>query len=107
MAKPSMPSTPVSGAGAWRGRELAERTDWIRTFTAAELAELDEAIRAFRSRGVALADISPASFPLPGLSATMAGILAELLGGRGFVLMRGFPVERYSREEQAIAYLGL
>src|SRR5262247_3657758 len=107
MAKPSMPSAPISGAGAWRGRELAQRTDWIRLFTAAELAELDAAIRAFRSQGIALADISPANFPLAGLSATMSGILAELLSGRGFVLMRGFPVERYSREEQAIAYLGL
>jgi hypothetical protein len=34
-------------------------------------------------------------------------ILRELLEGRGFVLLRGLPVERMTREEQAIAYLGL
>jgi hypothetical protein len=37
----------------------------------------------------------------------LKGILAELLEGRGFVLLRGLPVERMSREEQAIAYLGM
>ncbi len=37
----------------------------------------------------------------------LAGILSELLHGRGFIMLRGFPVERYSREEQAIAYLGI
>jgi hypothetical protein len=37
----------------------------------------------------------------------LKGILAELLEGRGFVLLRGLPVERMSRDEQAIAYLGM
>jgi Taurine catabolism dioxygenase TauD, TfdA family. len=30
-----------------------------------------------------------------------------LLEGRGFILLRGLPVERMTREEQAIAYLGM
>jgi hypothetical protein len=34
-------------------------------------------------------------------------LLAELLEGRGFVLLRGLPVGRWTREEQAIAYMGL
>src|SRR5207302_4966380 len=39
--------------------------------------------------------------------ALMREILRELLEGRGFVLLRGLPVERMTREQQAIAYLGL
>jgi hypothetical protein len=34
-------------------------------------------------------------------------VLAELLEGRGFILLRGLRVERMTREEQAIAYLGI
>ena len=98
---------PVSGPSVWYGRDLQARTDWIRTFSAAELAELDAAVRAFKASGAALEAISPASFPLPVLGKTLAGILSELLDGRGFVMLRGFPVARYTREEQAIAYLGL
>ena len=102
-----MPPGPVSGPGVWYGRELQGRSDWIREFAAAELAELDAAVRAFKAGGTPLEEISPATFVLPTLGATLAGILFELLSGRGFIMLRGFPVARYSREEQAIAYLGI
>jgi hypothetical protein len=102
-----MPPGPVSGPAVWYGRDLAKRGDWIRTFSAAELAELDAAVRAFKASGLALSDISAASFPLPVLGGVLQGVLGELLAGRGFVMLRGFPVERYSREEQAIAYMGI
>ena len=98
---------PVSGPSLWYGRDLQQRSDWIRDFSAAELAELDAAVRSFKAGGTPLEEISPASFPLPALGKTLAGILAELLEGRGFAMLRGFPVDRYTREEQAIAYLGL
>jgi len=111
MNKPSTPPgaafDPVAGPSVWYGRDLQARSDWIRRFAAAELEELDTAVRAFKAGGTPLAAISPASFPLPRLGAVLAGILAELLEGRGFVMLRGFPVARYTREEQAIAYLGL
>ena len=98
---------PIRGPGAWYGRELAVRGDWLRVFSAAELAEIGRAVRAFGASGVPLAEISPATFPLPALGPVLRGILAELLEGRGFVMLRGFPVRDYSREEQAIAYMGI
>ena len=107
MVKPSMPPGPVSGPGVWYGRDLQPHTDWIRQFSAAELAELDAAVRAFKALGTPLAEISPATFELPSLGIALAGILAEILEGRGFAMLRGFPVDRYSREEQAIAYMGM
>ena len=103
-----MPPGAIAGAAAWYGRDLAAREhDWLRRFSAAELAELDQAVHAFCASAVPLTAISPATFPLPTLGAVLRDLLRELLEGRGFVLLRGFPVERYSRAEQAIAYLGL
>jgi len=107
MVKPSMPPGAVSGPGVWYGRDLQSHTDWIRQFSAAELAELDAAVRAFKALGTPLAEISPATFELPSLGIALAGILSEILEGRGFAMLRGFPVDRYSREEQAIAYMGM
>ena len=100
-----MHTLPVRGPGVWYGRELAARQDWARTFSADELAEIHVAVQ--RARGVPLAELSPATFPLPRLGAVLKGILAELLEGRGFILLRGLPVERMSREEEATAYLGI
>ena len=102
-----MPPGAISGPSVWYGRDLQPRIDWIRTFDNAELAELDAAVRGFKASGAPLAEIAPASFPLPKLGTTLAAILAEMLEGRGFAMLRGFPVDRYSREEQAIAYLGI
>jgi hypothetical protein len=102
-----MPPGAVSGPAVWYGRDLQSRPDWIRAFSATELAELDAAVHDFKACGIPLAEISPASFPLPALGATLRRILAEILEGRGFAMLRGFPVDRYPREEQAIAYLGL
>jgi len=102
-----MPPGAISGPSVWYGRDLQARSDWIRAFSAAELAELDAALRGFKASGTPLAGISPANFPLPALGKALAGILAELLEGRGFAMLRGFPVDRYTRDEQAIAYLGI
>lgn len=100
-----MHTVPVRGPGVWYGRDLAARSDWVREFSSAELAEIRQAVEA--ARGIPPERLAPANFRLPTLGPVMKGILAELLEGRGFVLLRGLPVERMSREEQAVAYLGL
>ncbi|HEX2200266.1 MAG TPA: TauD/TfdA family dioxygenase [Burkholderiales bacterium] len=100
-----MHTVPVRGPGVWYGRELAARRDWIREFSAGELAEIRAAVEA--ARGVPPDRLSPDTFRLPRLGPVLKEILAELLEGRGFVLLRGLPVEQMTREEQAIAYLGM
>jgi hypothetical protein len=96
---------PVGGAGVWYGRDLSRRPqEWTRHFGDAEIAEIERAVRGF---GGPLESISAQSFPLPAVGPVLRNVLKELLEGRGFVLLRGLPVERWSRREQAVAYLGL
>ena len=98
---------PVAGPGVWYGRELARRGDWIRPFAPRELDEIDAAVFAFMQSGLPPERLEAERFPLPTLGPVLREVLGELLEGRGFVLLRGLPVERMTREEQAIAYLGL
>lgn len=102
-----MPLGEIRGKAAWYGRQLASRQDWIVRLSHSNLHELAAAVRAFQASGVPLAEISPQHFPLPGMKPELDAILHELLEGRGFVLMRGLPVADMSRDEQAIAYMGL
>lgn len=102
-----MPDGPITGPSAWLGPELARNREWLRMLSAEELAEIDAAIRAFRASGTALADISPQSFPLPVFGPRLKAMLKDILQGRGFVLLRGFDVEAHTREESAIAYMGI
>jgi hypothetical protein len=89
----------------WYGRDLATRRDWIREFSADELAEIAAAVDG--ARRIPCESLNPENFRLPRLGKALREILAELLEGRGFVLLRGLPVERMTREEQALAYLGM
>ena len=98
---------PVAGPGAWYSRDLAQRSDWIHWITPAEVAEVEAATRTVRRAGLPPARITPAAFPLPTLGPFLRKVLAELLRGRGFILLRGLPVARWSRDEQVIAYVGI
>jgi hypothetical protein len=98
---------PIIGPEAWRGEELARTTDWIRPFSDAAIRELDGALRAVQARGVDWPRITRADFPLPGLGSELAAVARELEDGRGVVLLRGLPVERYTEEELRHLYWGL
>ncbi|MBV1796238.1 TauD/TfdA family dioxygenase [Siccirubricoccus sp. G192] len=105
--RPTLPPGPITGPSAWTGAEMARSTEWLHQLSPTELAELDAAIRAHTASGRAMGEITAESFRLPTLGPRLAGILHDLLHGRGFTVLRGFPVERYSTEEAAIAYLGI
>src|SRR5688572_29849381 len=97
----------LDGPAAWRGEELARATDWIRSFSPAELDELDAALRGVQARGLPWAKITRADFPLPRLSRGLAEVAEALERGRGIVLLRGLPVAGYSDEDLKQLYFGL
>ncbi|NNG03408.1 MAG: TauD/TfdA family dioxygenase [Inquilinus sp.] len=103
-----MPQTlTATSPAAWTARDFAGRDDWIIRLGAARIAEIDAALAIAEATGRPLEAIRRADFPLPSLSRTLAGIAAELKEGRGFVLIRGLPVERYGEGRAALAFWGL
>ena len=95
---------PITGPMVWEGRELARSTDWVRRLSPAALDEIDAALRVTQARGLAWRDIRKKDFPLPGVSAELAQVNRDLEWGRGLVLLRGLPVERYSEDELRDVY---
>jgi hypothetical protein len=98
---------PLDCPAAWRGEALVTATDWVHELTPAEIAELDSALESVRGRGLAVGDIRRADFPLPRLGPVIDAWADELDTGRGFVLVRGLPVERYSEGDAGIVYWGI
>jgi hypothetical protein len=97
----------IDGPSAWYGPDVAARTEWIEPLSSAELAEIESAGRQLAKKEVDWQTLNHGDFPLPTLKPRLARILHEVLEGRGFVLLRGFPVERWGRRLAAIAFLGL
>jgi len=100
--------TPIEGPAAWQGSSIDLREEGVRVLSSAEVEEIDAALRHLHSLGeVDFPDITPDSFPLPTLSGYLAGLGDELRFGRGFLLLRGLPRERYSLDDLARIYVGL
>lgn len=107
-ARLAMPEGLITGPSAWRGRDFQADNAYVRSFSVVELDEIEQAIRQIRRQGVSLLDIQPDTFPLPTLGPILSRMRdATILEGRGFSMLRGLPVERWSIEEAATAYLGI
>ncbi len=97
----------IPGPSAWYGPDLAARGDWIEPLSETEIAEIDAASQRLASAEIDIPSIRRADFPLPTLGPRLRRILEEVLNGRGFVLLRRLPVERWSRRQAATAFFGL
>lgn len=95
-----------TGPGAWIGPRIQHDASWIYRVEAAAMEELDAAL-AHAKRAGARIPFSTDSFPLPRFSGQLNHILDEVENGRGFVLLRGIPRDRYTDEECELLYWGL
>ncbi|NDH61431.1 MAG: TauD/TfdA family dioxygenase [Alphaproteobacteria bacterium] len=97
-----------TGPAAWYGPEMTKRDEWLMPLSPAEIAEVESASKALASREADIAAISAQDFPLRTLGPRLkARVRDEVLNGRGFLLLRGLPVERWSMREAATAFFGL
>jgi hypothetical protein len=94
-------------ACAWRAGDVADPARWTETLAKAEVEELEAAVRHAFAKSDDFLDIGKADFPLPTLAARLKGVERELMEGRGFVLIRGLPRERWSNDEMCMAYWGV
>ncbi|HOB66158.1 TauD/TfdA family dioxygenase [Ottowia sp.] len=98
---------PLVGPAAWKGPDLTDTRAWTTQLAAPEIAVIDQALAHLKSRGKAYPHFGRDDFPLAALAPLLARVSEELENGRGFWLMRGLPVERYSDDEINTIYYGL
>jgi len=99
--------TPLGGVAAWTGAELEQDRSWIRHLEAPDIAALDAALDHVRERGLTWPQITRADFPLGDFGAHLVEMAEELETGRGIVLLRGLPVERYGSDALKCLHTGL
>ena len=91
----------------WYGSDMLHSGEWVHRLSAVEIAEIESAVEQVRRRGLDMVDIGMTDFELPTLGPILAEIEQEVVNGRGLVLIRGLPVERYSIETAAMAFWGV
>jgi len=95
----------IEDRSAWYGSGIADDTDWIEQISTDEIGEVEAAIQEWEPSGVEIEKITAEDFPLPTFNLRLQQILDEVLNGRGFVLIKRLPIERWSRRQAAIAFL--
>lgn len=102
-----LPLSPINHASAWLGPDMAADVNWRVMFSPVQQAEIRAALAHTRARQLRLADITVNTFPLPGSAQLLREVGDTLRGGRGFVLLRGFPIKGLSVADAELAYCGL
>jgi hypothetical protein len=95
---------PIAVPAAWAGAELAPRTDWIHVLTPAEVADVERVVTIVRRNGAPREQLTRADVPFDALAPAIASWRETLAHGRGFLLVRGLPVERMTHDDAVAAY---
>ncbi|HEV8429800.1 MAG TPA: TauD/TfdA family dioxygenase [Pyrinomonadaceae bacterium] len=93
----------VEDRSAWYG--CTDKTDWVEEISADQIREIEVAVQELERSGVEIEKITARDILLPTLAPRLHSIFDEVLNGRGFVLIRRLPIERWTRRQAAIAFL--
>jgi hypothetical protein len=105
---PRAPSRPIESKANWKSADIVKRKpEWLLQLAPAEVADIHEGYAAFKAKGMPLEGMRKEDFPLQRFG-RIAGMALEMLeNGPGFFLIRGFPVEGYSKADARAIYWGL
>ena len=95
---------PYEHASAWRGDAMSRSTEWIVVLDQQDNEALHRAVCSARSAGLGIPGLRRSDVDLGPLGAKLQAVQQEIVRGRGFVLLRGFDIDRYTLEDAALAY---
>jgi hypothetical protein len=111
-AADQVPSTPpyrrhIDDPAGWRASDFTSPRDYTIELTAAQIDDIEAAVRKVRDAGLRLEDIERSHFSLPRVAPVIEEIRHQIARGRGFVVVGRLPVDRFTKDELGMAYWGL
>lgn len=97
----------VTDLTAWKGPDLVGDSSWVHHLEHEDNQEVARAFLRIKGRGLRWGDFGKEDFPLPRLSQRLRAVDEQIRNGRGFALLRGFEVKKYSLDELKTIYWGL
>ena len=104
----SLIGTQLEGPGVWKGPDIDWMREGLHILNNDELREIDAALKHLMSLGeLDFPDITPETFPLDKVGDLMRDLPHRLRTGRGFLMLRGLPRDKYSDDDMTRIYFGL
>ncbi len=96
---------PLETACEWTRDSLGD--GYVHELTAEQVVELETALAHAEACTADVLDITRDDFPLPTLGPVLDRLTDDLIDGRGVVLIRGIPVDGYTKDQVAAMYWGI
>ncbi len=107
-ATPIARDRPFDHSAAWKATDFAGKNDFAIDLAPRHMDAFDAALAHLDARGrVSLEGIGRNDFPLAAIADDVRDWRREVEHGRGLVLLRGFPVDRYPQEDIERLWFGL
>lgn len=97
----------IRDRSAWLAEDHRRDTAWLYELTERDLAEIDGAVRAVEAAGLKPPTFALSDFVIPEFGRRLASLAREFEHGRGFFLLRGLPVGKYSLDTIKAIYWGI
>ncbi len=103
-----MTATSLSTDIAWKAADLAADTGrWIHELSTEQVADIEAALEASKAAGATIETLRRGTFPLDAAVEALQLVHRGLEEDLGLFVLRGLPVERYSKDELRLIYWGL
>lgn len=97
----------IASEAVWAAADVSDSTSWSVRLSGEQRREIVAVARELDERGCLLDSVSRARFDLPSLRNEIADWAEMLTDGRGFVLIRDFPLAELSTRQVELAYIAL
>ena len=97
----------IDDSSVWHGKDFGATRSWVRELPPESVDEIVASVARAIDQGKSFADVGKADFPLPKTAGLLRAVFDDLETGRGFSVIGGFPVERFTYDEALIGYAGL
>lgn len=107
MRDPTPPHIIKDDPSVWQAADFPVRRAWVRELAQECVEEIVQAVSRAVASGKTFEHVTRDDFPLPKTAPLLAAVFDDLENGRGFSVIGGFPVDRFTYDEALIGYAGL
>ena len=97
----------IDHPSAWKGSDFHDKDDFSIDLEERHICALDAALNRVKDRGLTTETITKSDFPIDDIQDLIDEMFDEIMNQRGFLMLRGWPLDRYSVEDIGTMYYGL
>ena len=97
----TMLTTPITDKCAWKGKDIADKNDWIVRLDQHLISVLDSALKSIQAKNLQAPNFEKSDVPIDDATflTLVEEVSEELENGYGFVVIKGLDVSVYNEQD--------